>query len=137
MTWEEYKQKARSKGWEAQVPLAVDETLGQIIGAVADRRVDLGWSQRELAQRCGLTQSAVARVESGTTTPRVDTLVRMLEALGLYLRAVCSDEPEQGGAVSIVLDTLSVAVAAGKAVLTDDSIRWSGKEITKEVRVHA
>lgn len=136
MTWEEYKQGVRNKGWESQVQLAVDETLGQIIGAVTERRMELGWSQRELAQRCGSTQSAVARFESGVTTPRVDTLVRILEALGLYLRAVRSDEPEQESTVSIVLDTLSVALATGKAVLTDDNIRWSGKEITKEVCVH-
>ena len=41
-----------------------------------------GFSQRELARRAGVQQPVVARIESGTVTPRVDTLQRLLEACG-------------------------------------------------------
>ena len=39
-------------------------------------------SQRELARRAGMAQPAVARIEQGHVTPRVDTLDRLLAACG-------------------------------------------------------
>jgi len=39
-------------------------------------------SQRELASRAQTTQSVVARIESGKTTPTVDTVERLIVAAG-------------------------------------------------------
>lgn len=46
-----------------------------------------GLTQRELAERVGVAQSAVARIESGAVVPRVDTLDRLLRACGYTLEA--------------------------------------------------
>jgi predicted transcriptional regulator len=48
---------------------------------VADRRVERGLSQRELAELVGTTQSAIARLERGGRPPRIDTLLKIAEAL--------------------------------------------------------
>jgi predicted transcriptional regulator len=48
---------------------------------VADRRNALGLSQRQLAELTGTTQSAIARLEAGGRPPRIDTLMRIAEAL--------------------------------------------------------
>ena len=53
---------------------------------VADRRVAMNMSQRELAELCGTTQSAIARLERGGRPPRIDTLLRIAEALGCDLQ---------------------------------------------------
>ncbi|HEX3623553.1 MAG TPA: helix-turn-helix transcriptional regulator [Acidimicrobiales bacterium] len=45
-----------------------------------------GLSQRELARRSGVAQSAVARIERGQQIPRADTLERLLTACGFELR---------------------------------------------------
>ena len=42
-------------------------------------------TQRELAQRAGISQPAVARIERSRTMPRVDTLERLLAACGFEL----------------------------------------------------
>ena len=47
----------------------------------ARRRARL--TQRQLAEAAGVPQSTVARIEAGTTMPRVDTFERLLEACGM------------------------------------------------------
>jgi transcriptional regulator with XRE-family HTH domain len=48
---------------------------------VAQRRQERGLSQRELAELVGTTQSAIARLERGGRPPRIDTLLRIADAL--------------------------------------------------------
>ena len=55
--------------------------FANIAEKVATRRVDMNLSQRELAELCGTTQSAIARLERGGRPPRIDTLLRIAEAL--------------------------------------------------------
>lgn len=54
-----------------------------------------GLSQRELARRSGVAQSAIARIERGQQVPRADTLDRLLQACGFELRL----GPMRGGGV--------------------------------------
>ena len=55
--------------------------FAQIAGQVADRRKERGLSQAALAELVGTTQSAIARLESGGRPPRIDTLLRIANAL--------------------------------------------------------
>jgi predicted transcriptional regulator len=48
---------------------------------VFERRTEIGMSQRELAELVGTTQSAIARLERGGRPPRIDTLLKIAEAL--------------------------------------------------------
>ncbi|MES1246797.1 MAG: helix-turn-helix transcriptional regulator [Actinomycetota bacterium] len=52
---------------------------------VAQRRLAMHKSQRELAELTGTTQSAIARLERGGRPPRIDTLLRIAEALDCEL----------------------------------------------------
>jgi predicted nucleotidyltransferase/DNA-binding XRE family transcriptional regulator len=52
-------------------------------GALIAARRASGLTQAELAARVRTTQSAIARLESGTVTPTVETLCRLADALGL------------------------------------------------------
>ena len=55
--------------------------FAQIADDVAARRAERGLSQRELAELTGTTQSAIARLERGGRPPRIDTLLRIADAL--------------------------------------------------------
>ena len=59
--------------------------FANIADKVAARRVAMNMSQRELAELCGTTQSAIARLERGGRPPRIDTLLRIAEALDCEL----------------------------------------------------
>lgn len=53
--------------------------------AVRDLREQRGWSQTQLAQAAGMTQSAVARLEAGGTVPTLAVLERIAQALDVEL----------------------------------------------------
>lgn len=61
------------------------EELSAIIGAIVLRRELLGMSQRDLAKECGITQYAIARLETCKSTPQIDTLLKVMKPLGLTL----------------------------------------------------
>ncbi len=56
--------------------------LGQM---VYDRRTALGLSQSELAERCGMKQPQISRIEGGGTVPTIPLLRRLAHALDAEL----------------------------------------------------
>ena len=52
---------------------------------VVEQRRLRGLSQQELAGLCGTTQPGIARFERGSSPPRIDTLLRMADALDCEL----------------------------------------------------
>jgi ribosome-binding protein aMBF1 (putative translation factor) len=75
--------------------------FAQIAEQVAAVRQARGLSQQELAHITGTTQSAIARLEKGGRPPRIDTLLRIAQALDcelvVELRPNTSGEGEYGG----------------------------------------
>jgi transcriptional regulator with XRE-family HTH domain len=56
-----------------------------IAGELVEQRRARGLSQQELAELVGTTQSAIARIERGQRPPKVDTLLRIANALDCEL----------------------------------------------------
>jgi transcriptional regulator with XRE-family HTH domain len=65
------------------------DEFGAVYRALGDRiaqeRARRSLSQRELAELTGTTQSAIARLEGGSRAPRLDTLLRVANALDCAL----------------------------------------------------
>ena len=57
--------------------------LGNDLVREARRRASL--TQRELAERAGTTQSAIARLETGRTSPSFETVLALVRACGFDL----------------------------------------------------
>jgi transcriptional regulator with XRE-family HTH domain len=51
--------------------------------ALIGSRLAAGLTQRQLAEKMGTTQSAIARLESGMQVPTLDTLCRLAAVLGV------------------------------------------------------
>jgi transcriptional regulator with XRE-family HTH domain len=59
--------------------------FAQVAEQVTAQRRARDLSQAELAELTGTTQSAIARLEAGGRPPRIDTLLRIAEALDCEL----------------------------------------------------
>ena len=55
---------------------------------VIDLREKHGLSQAELAERCGMDQGDISRIERGSTSPPARTLQRIADALSADVRLV-------------------------------------------------
>lgn len=65
------------------------ERLGpeyDIIEALIDARAEQNLTQSELAERCGMKQSAIGRLETGGSNPTLKTLTQVAEGLGKRLK---------------------------------------------------
>ncbi|WMX45808.1 helix-turn-helix domain-containing protein [Streptomyces roseicoloratus] len=63
--------------------------------AVYDRRKELGLSQAEVAERAGLTQAKISRVEGADAVPTLSLLRRLAHALDASLTIALDDDSEQ------------------------------------------
>jgi transcriptional regulator with XRE-family HTH domain len=72
--------------------------FAQVAEQVAAQRRARDLSQAELAELTGTTQSAIARLEGGGRPPRIDTLLRIAEALDceLIVELRARTEPRKG-----------------------------------------
>jgi ribosome-binding protein aMBF1 (putative translation factor) len=57
-----------------------------LAAAIAEARGKAGLTQEEVAQRMHTTQSNIARLEAGRTTPSTRTLEKFAEAVGTRLK---------------------------------------------------
>ena len=71
------------------------EGRGRLVRELAEQRQAAGLSQTEVAARMGTSQSAVARLESGTADVRASTLERYAAAVGGQI-AWKLNRPEEG-----------------------------------------
>ncbi|MFC5800905.1 helix-turn-helix domain-containing protein [Streptomyces formicae] len=63
--------------------------------AVYDRRRELGLSQAEAAERAGLTQAKISRVEGADAVPTLPLLRRLARALNASLNIALDDDHEE------------------------------------------
>lgn len=56
-----------------------------LVEKIIELRQEKGWTQAELAEKLGTTQSALARIESGKFNPKLDFLKRLAEAFDTKL----------------------------------------------------
>ena len=59
-----------------------------LIGRLIEAREKKGITQQKLADMSGMKQSAIARIEKLSATPKIDTMIRLLKPLGYKLDIV-------------------------------------------------
>jgi transcriptional regulator with XRE-family HTH domain len=76
---------------------------------VREARRRAGLSQRELAGRAGTTQSAIARLETGRSTPSFDTVLRLVRLCGLDLDVMLVERDDADWSQAVPLLRLTPA----------------------------
>ena len=83
LSWEEARQQLFTPEEIAESNLRV-----ALISELIKARQEKGISQKQLEEMTGIKQPVIARMEKGTSCPRIDTLLKVLGALGKTLAIV-------------------------------------------------
>src|SRR5512142_2429198 len=92
-----FREMALRRSADAQAARMAEER-GRLVRELAGQRHAAGLSQTEVAARMGTSQSAVARLESGTADVRASTLERYAAAVGGQITWQLSHPGEGSGA---------------------------------------
>ena len=71
-----------------QEEIAATDLRVAIISELIRTRKELGISQKQLEELSGVKQPVIARIETGKSTPQLDTLLKILGCLGKTLAIV-------------------------------------------------
>lgn len=77
---EQMKDVAFVKEYEALQPEM------DVIRAIVDARISQNITQKELAERTGINQADISKLENGTRNPSVNLLKRLAEGMGMALK---------------------------------------------------
>ncbi|MCL2350237.1 MAG: helix-turn-helix transcriptional regulator [Defluviitaleaceae bacterium] len=79
-SWDEIEAK-----YFAPEEIAASKLRVELMHELASARHDKGISQRKLEELSGVKQPVIARMENGTNSPQLDTVLKVLGALGKTL----------------------------------------------------
>jgi predicted transcriptional regulator len=87
-SWEEFEKEVFS-----QEEIEASKVRVAIMSELILARNERGISQKKLEEMTGVRQPVIARMETGVTSPRLDTVLKVLYSLGKTLQVV---DIEQG-----------------------------------------
>lgn len=79
--------------------------------AILRLRVDLGWTQQDLAERVGTAQSVIARAESGRHSFQIDLLKRVANAAGATWRPVFTPMDHDDKSIIVLANVVGATTA--------------------------
>ena len=75
--------------------IAESDLQVSIIGELVRARQEKGISQKKLEELSGVRQPIIARMEKGTTSPQLNTILKVLAPLGKTLAVVPLETPNK------------------------------------------
>lgn len=81
-SWDEITRRITSITPERMLEI---EVAAYLVESIVARRKQLKLTQSELGAKVNMSQSQIARVENGTTVPRLNTVIAIANALGLEI----------------------------------------------------
>ena len=85
-TWEDYKNEVRARSEDDAREIAEIEMMADLVATVISARKKRGLSQKDLAAVSLVSENSIANFESGKTEPRITTLLKIMQPLGVKLQ---------------------------------------------------
>ncbi len=116
ITFNEAIEEIKSSGSIEKETIEIAEEISRIVGDIAEARFRSGLTQRQLAEKSGIKQSAIARMESLQAIPRLDTLVKI---------ARCLDVKINVDSISTEISKMGIVVSLQNYRANTDNYRWN------------
>ena len=84
MTLQEYKKEKMKEPAFAKAYEEIQPELN-VIRAMIDARTSQNLTQKQLAEKTGIAQTEISRLENGTRNPSIKLLQRLAEGMGMVL----------------------------------------------------
>jgi transcriptional regulator with XRE-family HTH domain len=78
----------------------------EIGGRIRRRREALGLTRAELARRCDISEDALGLIERGACSPRIESLLKLADALRVPTPTLLGGRPPRQGGASLAMDRL-------------------------------
>lgn len=87
--------------YKSSIEKEVIRQMAVLVNAIVNRRKQLNLSQQEVADLTGMTQAQVARLETQSSVPRIETVLRVAVALGLVLNITINEEAAASTSIAV------------------------------------
>jgi DNA-binding XRE family transcriptional regulator len=88
-------QNIKAQNEESRLTIEAAEKTIKIINKIVESREALGLTQRDLAKKCGIQQPALARIETCKVIPKLNTIIKIAEAVGVKIESFTPIEEKQ------------------------------------------
>ena len=88
-------QNVKAQNEASRLTIEAAEKTIKIINKIVESREALGLTQRELAKKCGIQQPALARIETCKVIPKLNTIIKIAEAVGVKIESFTPIEEKQ------------------------------------------
>ena len=104
MTLKEYKEKRLYDPEFSQAYFEAQPEMN-VIRAMIDARISLNMSQKELAEKTGIAQTEISKLESGKRNPSIKLLQRLAAGMGMVLKVTFVPKDELVKSLMLDLDS--------------------------------
>ena len=88
-------QNIKERSEDSRLTIEAAEKTIKIINKIVESREALGLTQRDLAKKCGIKQPALARIETCKVIPKLNTIIKIAEAVGVKIESFTPIEEKQ------------------------------------------
>lgn len=94
MNIDEFWNNLKNKDENLKQTIDVSDKVIEIVYKIIKAREELKLSQRELAKKSGMKQSALARIETFKVIPKISTLIKIANCVNVSIDAYDKNEKE-------------------------------------------
>lgn len=89
-TWKKFKEDKLD--YKTEIEKQVISEMAKLVVQIVERRRSLGLTQTQVAEQAGITQAQVGRLETSSTIPSIETVVKVAIALGMTINLSSYEE---------------------------------------------